>query len=97
VRKDGQPELAMEAFDLLRGQLQAEYDEGGSIGKRYRRQDEIGTPYCVTIDHQSLEDRTVTVRDRDTLEQDRVPIDDLPATLGARLASPWESPKLAAA
>jgi glycyl-tRNA synthetase len=97
VRKDGQPELAMEAFDLLRGQLQAEYDEGGSIGKRYRRQDEIGTPYCVTIDHQSLEDRTVTVRERDTLEQDRVPIDDLPATLGARLASPWESPKLAAA
>ncbi len=97
VRKDGQPELAQEAFELLRGQLQAEYDEGGSIGKRYRRQDEIGTPYCVTIDHQSLEDRTVTVRDRDTLEQDRVAIDELPAVLGARLASPWESPKLAAA
>ncbi|MEN3283656.1 MAG: glycyl-tRNA synthetase, partial [Solirubrobacteraceae bacterium] len=76
---------------------QAEYDEGGSIGKRYRRQDEIGTPFCVTIDHQSLEDRTVTVRDRDTLEQERVAIDDLPAVLGARLASPWESPKLAAA
>jgi glycyl-tRNA synthetase len=97
VRKDGQPELAREAFDLLRGQMQVEYDEGGSIGKRYRRQDEIGTPYCVTIDHQSLEDRTVTVRDRDTLEQERVAIDDLPATLGARLTSPWESPKLAAA
>jgi glycyl-tRNA synthetase len=97
VRKDGQPELAQEAFELLRGQLQAEYDEGGSIGKRYRRQDEIGTPYCVTIDHQSLEDRTVTVRERDTLEQDRVAIDELPAVLGARLAAPWESPKLAAA
>jgi glycyl-tRNA synthetase len=97
VRKDGQPELAMEAFELLRGQMQAEYDEGGSIGRRYRRQDEIGTPFCVTIDHQSLEDRTVTVRDRDTLEQERVAIDDLPAVLGARLASPWESPKLAAA
>jgi glycyl-tRNA synthetase len=95
VRKDGQPELAREAFDQLRGQMQVEYDEGGSIGKRYRRQDEIGTPYCVTIDHQSLEDRTVTVRDRDTLEQERVAIDDLPTTLGARLASPWESPKLA--
>ena len=52
--------------------MQAEYDEGGSIGKRYRRQDEIGTPYCVTIDHQTLEDRTVTVRDRDTLEQERI-------------------------
>jgi glycyl-tRNA synthetase len=97
VRKDGQPELAVEAFELLRGQMQAEYDEGGSIGRRYRRQDEIGTPFCVTIDHQSLEDRTVTIRDRDTLQQDRVALDDLPAILGARLASPWESPKLAAA
>jgi glycyl-tRNA synthetase len=97
VRKDGQPELAMEAFELLRGQLQAEYDEGGSIGRRYRRQDEIGTPFCVTIDHQSLEDRTVTVRDRDTLQQERVALDELPAALGAHLASPWESPKLAAA
>jgi glycyl-tRNA synthetase len=97
VRKDGQPELAQEAFELLRGQMQAEYDEGGSIGRRYRRQDEIGTPFCVTIDHQSLEDRTVTVRDRDTLEQERVPIDELAATLGARLASLWSSPKLATA
>ena len=57
--------------------MQTEYDEGGSIGKRYRRQDEIGTPWCVTIDHQSLEDRTVTVRDRDSLEQERVAIDEL--------------------
>jgi glycyl-tRNA synthetase len=97
VRKDGQPELAREAFELLRGQLQAEYDEGGSIGRRYRRQDEIGTPFCVTIDHQSLEERTVTVRDRDTLDQERVAIDELPAVLGARLASPWRSPKLTAA
>ena len=59
--------------------MQAEYDEGGSIGKRYRRQDEIGTPWCVTIDHQTLEDRTVTLRDRDSLEQERVAIDELPA------------------
>jgi glycyl-tRNA synthetase len=94
VRKDGQPELAREVFESLRAQMQAEYDEGGSIGKRYRRQDEIGTPYCVTIDHQSLEDRTVTVRERDSLEQERVAVDELPAILGARLASPWESPKL---
>jgi glycyl-tRNA synthetase len=97
VRKDGQPELAHEAFELLRGQMQAEYDEGGSIGKRYRRQDEIGTPFCVTIDHQSLDDRTVTVRDRDSLEQERVALDDLPAVLGARLAAPWRTPKLAEA
>ena len=97
VRKDGQPELAHEVFESLRGQLQAEYDEGGSIGKRYRRQDEIGTPFCVTIDHQSLEDRTVTVRDRDSLAQERVAIDELPAVLGARLAAPWRTPKLAEA
>ena len=97
VRKDGQPELAHEVFEALRGQLQAEYDEGGSIGKRYRRQDEIGTPFCVTIDHQSLEDRTVTVRDRDSLAQERVAVDELPAVLGARLVAPWQTPKLAEA
>jgi glycyl-tRNA synthetase len=76
--------------------MQTEYDEGGSIGKRYRRQDEIGTPWCVTIDHQSLEDRTVTVRDRDSLAQERVAIDELPAIFAARLAAPWRTPKLAA-
>ena len=97
VRKDGQPEVAREVAAALRGRMQAEYDEGGSIGKRYRRQDEIGTPFCVTIDHQTLEDRTVTVRDRDTLAQDRVAIDELPDALAARLAEPWQSPKLARA
>jgi glycyl-tRNA synthetase len=97
VSKDGLSERAQEVFQLLRGQMQAEFDEGGSIGKRYRRQDEIGTPYGVTIDHQTLEDDTVTVRDRDTLEQERVAISELPAVLGARLAAPWASPKLAAA
>ena len=94
VRKDGQPELAREAYDRLRRRMQAEYDDGGSIGRRYRRQDEIGTPWCVTIDHQSLEDRTVTVRDRDSLAQERVAIDALPDALDARLAAPWRSPKL---
>jgi len=94
VRKDGQPELAREVHAALRGRMQTEYDEGGSIGRRYRRQDEIGTPYCVTIDHESLEDRTVTVRDRDTLTQERVAIAELPDLLAGRLASPWSSPKL---
>jgi glycyl-tRNA synthetase len=97
VRKDGQPEVAREIVAALRGRMQTEYDEGGSIGKRYRRQDEIGTPFCVTVDHQTLEDRTVTVRDRDTLAQERVAIDALPDVLAARLAAPWQSPKLAAA
>jgi glycyl-tRNA synthetase len=93
VRKDGQPELAREVHAALRGRFQTEYDEGGSIGKRYRRQDEIGTPYCVTIDHESLEDRTVTVRERDSLTQERVPVDALADHLEARLRAPWSSPK----
>ena len=74
--------------------MQTEYDEGGSIGRRYRRQDEIGTPWCVTIDHESLHDRTVTIRDRDSLAQERVPIDELAGNLAHRLASAWHSPKL---
>src|SRR3954454_17527976 len=96
VRKDGQPEVAHEVRNLLRGRMQTEYDEGGSIGRRYRRQDEIGTPYCVTIDHQSLEDRTVTVRDRDTLVQDRVAIDEIADVLTDKLGAPWTSPKVLA-
>ena len=96
VRKDGQPEVAQEIVATLRGRMQTEYDEGGSIGKRYRRQDEIGTPYCVTVDHQTLDDRTVTVRDRDSLAQERVAIDELSDVLASRLAAPWQSPKLAA-
>jgi len=85
LRKDGQPELAREVYERLRRSMKAEYDEGGAIGRRYRRQDEIGTPFAVTIDHQSLDDRTVTVRDRDTLQQERVAIDELPARLLERL------------
>ncbi len=94
VRKDGQPELAREVYEQLRERAQAEYDEGGAIGRRYRRQDEIGTPWAVTIDHQSLEDRTVTLRDRDSLEQTRVAIDELPDEIERRLREPWRSPKL---
>jgi glycyl-tRNA synthetase len=93
VRKDGQPELAREIYRDLRELMQAEYDEGGAIGRRYRRQDEIGTPWAVTIDHQSLEDRTVTVRDRDSLTQDRITIDALSGELEQRLRAPWRSPK----
>ena len=94
VRKDGQPELAREVYQTLRQRIQAEYDEGGAIGRRYRRQDEIGTPWAVTIDHRSLEDRTVTLRDRDSLSQDRIAIDDLGPELELRLRQPWRSPKL---
>ena len=93
VRKDGQPELARGVYEELREQVQAEYDEGGAIGRRYRRQDEIGTPWAVTIDHQSLEDRTVTLRDRDSLAQDRIAIAELGAEIERRLRAPWSTPK----
>jgi glycyl-tRNA synthetase len=94
VRKDGQPELAREVERSLRDRVQVEYDEGGAIGRRYRRQDEIGTPWAVTIDHQSLEDRTVTLRDRDSLSQERLAIADLGEEIELRLRAPWRTPKL---
>jgi glycyl-tRNA synthetase len=86
VNKAGMPELAREIYEDLRGRVPAEYDAGGSIGRRYRRQDEIGTPFGVTVDGQSTEDSTVTLRDRDTLEQERVPIAGLGDELERRLA-----------
>jgi glycyl-tRNA synthetase len=94
VKKDGQPELAGEIYRELRERVQAEYDEGGAIGRRYRRQDEIGTPWAVTVDHQSLEDRTVTLRDRDSLAQERIAIDVLGDEIERRLRAQWRSPKL---
>jgi glycyl-tRNA synthetase len=94
VGKDGQPELAREVYRAARSRVQAEYDEGGAIGRRYRRQDEIGTPLCVTIDHQSLEDRTVTLRDRDSLAQERLPIEGLAEAIEQRVKAPWRTPKL---
>ncbi len=87
LRKGGHPELAREVYESLRRRMSAEYDDGGAIGRRYRRQDEIGTPYAVTIDHQSIEDRTVTLRDRDSLEQERVAIDELAEALERRIAA----------
>jgi glycyl-tRNA synthetase len=96
VNKAGMPELARSVYEELRGRIPAEYDAGGSIGRRYRRQDEIGTPFGVTVDGQSVEDSTVTLRDRDTLEQERVQIAKLGDELERRLAGPWQRPKLAA-
>jgi glycyl-tRNA synthetase len=93
VNKDGQPEVAREIYEDLRRRMPAEYDTGGSIGKRYRRQDEIGTPWGVTVDHQTMEDGTVTLRDRDSLDQSRIAIDELGPELERRLKAPWQSPK----
>ena len=77
VKKDGLPEKAEEIMKLLRLDFRCQYDEKDSIGKRYRRQDAIGTPFCITVDHQTLEDNAVTIRYRDTMEQERVAIDQL--------------------
>ncbi|WP_211339873.1 glycine--tRNA ligase [Solirubrobacter pauli] len=85
LRKDGHPEKAREIYTALRKRLSAEYDEGGHIGKRYRRQDEIGTPYGITVDHQTFEDDTVTLRDRDSLTQERVPVEGLVDLLEAKI------------
>jgi glycyl-tRNA synthetase len=87
LRKDGHPEVAREIHRSLRSHFSSEYDEGGAIGRRYRRQDEIGTPFAVTVDHQTLEDRTVTLRHRDTLEQERVAIDALRERLGRLISN----------
>ncbi len=85
MKKNGMAEKAKDIHNQLRKTFPSEYDESGSIGKRYRRQDEIGTPYCVTVDFDTLQDNTVTIRDRDTMEQVRVKVEDLPKYLSERL------------
>jgi glycyl-tRNA synthetase len=86
VKKDGMPEVAKELYGELKKHMPAFYDEKGAVGKRYRRQDEVGTPYCITIDGDTLNDKTVTIRDRDTLEQTRVKLDDVVSELQSRIA-----------
>jgi len=85
VNKAGMPELARQVYEALRKRFRCFYDDSGAIGRRYRRQDEAGTPYCVTVDGQSLEDRTVTVRYRDSREQPRVAIGDLAPFIAEKL------------
>jgi glycyl-tRNA synthetase len=85
VKKDGMPEIAKDIYGALKVQFDAFYDEKGAVGRRYRRQDEVGTPYCITVDGQTLEDGTVTLRDRDSLEQLRIKKDDCVAEIAARL------------
>ncbi|HZJ87871.1 MAG TPA: His/Gly/Thr/Pro-type tRNA ligase C-terminal domain-containing protein, partial [Sphaerochaeta sp.] len=83
VRKDGIAEFAKEVQGELREEFSTFFDVSGAIGRRYRRMDEVGTPYCVTVDYQSLEDKTVTLRYRDSMEQERIAIADLPAKIRA--------------
>jgi len=87
VKKDGMPEMATRLAADLRRAFPVFYDESGAIGRRYRRQDEVGTPFCVTIDGQSVQDGTVTVRDRDTLLQERVAADHVRAYIAERVAA----------
>ena len=77
VKKDGLPEKALEIMDGLKNDFMCFYEEKDSIGKRYRRHDAIGTPYCVTVDHQTMEDNTVTIRERDSMKQERIAIDEI--------------------
>jgi glycyl-tRNA synthetase len=86
TKKDGLPEKARAIIDSLKFDFLCQYDEKDSIGKRYRRQDAIGTPFSVTVDHQTLEDDTVTIRDRDTMEQERVTISELHRIIGEKVS-----------
>ena len=85
VKKDGMPEIAQEIYRALKKECNVFYDEKGAVGRRYRRQDEAGTPYCITVDSDTLKDKTVTIRDRDTLEQTRVKIDDVVEEIRRRI------------
>jgi len=85
VKKDGMPEVAIDLYRRLKAHMPCMYDEKGSVGRRYARQDEAGTPWCLTIDGQTLTDQTVTLRDRDTLVQTRVPIAECVDMLRERL------------
>jgi glycyl-tRNA synthetase len=85
VKKDGMPEVAKDIYRALKKRFAVFYDEKGAVGRRYRRQDEAGTPFCITVDGQTLQDRTVTIRDRDTLEQWRVKLDDVEAEIVRRV------------
>jgi glycyl-tRNA synthetase len=91
VKRDGMPEVARKITADLRSHYPVFYDERGAIGRRYRRMDEVGTPFCITVDSQTLEDKTVTVRERDSMAQDRVPIADLTEQISRRMGA-WEMP-----
>jgi glycyl-tRNA synthetase len=87
VKKDGMPEMAQDIYRALKAHMNVFYDEKSAIGRRYRRQDEAGTPYCITVDGQSLQDKTVTIRDRDSLEQSRVKVDDVTEEIRRRISA----------
>jgi glycyl-tRNA synthetase len=85
IKKDGLPEKAREIMDVLKFNYRCFYEEKDTIGRRYRRMDAIGTPYCITIDHQTLQDNTVTIRNRDTMLQDRIPVAEIDGIVREKL------------
>jgi glycyl-tRNA synthetase len=86
VKKDGLPEIAREIMDKLKFDFMVTYDEKDAIGRRYRRQDAAGTPFCITVDHQTLSDQTVTLRYRDSMKQDRVGINELSSIISKEVS-----------
>ena len=86
VKKDGLSELARDIFNSLKIDFNIIFDEKDAVGRRYRRQDAIGTPYCITIDHQTIKDNSVTIRDRDSMNQERIKIEDLEAYISSKVS-----------
>ena len=85
VKKDGLPDIARKIIDDMKFDFYCQYDEKDSIGKRYRRHDALGTPFCVTVDHQTITDNTVTIRERDSMKQERVKIEELKSIIGEKV------------
>ena len=86
VKKDGLPEIAKKIVKDLKWNFTIAYDEKDAVGRRYRRQDALGTPYCVTVDHQTREDETITIRDRDSMNQERIAIKSITGFLKSKLS-----------
>jgi glycyl-tRNA synthetase len=86
VKKDGLPDIAKSIVDDLKWDLAVAYDEKDAVGRRYRRQDALGTPFCITVDHQTLEDQTVTIRHRDSMEQERLSMAEAKAKITKAVA-----------
>jgi len=85
IKKDGLPEKAREIMDVVKYKFRCFYEEKDTIGRRYRRMDAIGTPFCITIDHQSLQDNTVTIRDRDTMLQERIGMNEISSVVSGKI------------
>ena len=94
VNKDGMDEAAKKLYRELKPHFNVVYDQSGAIGRRYRRQDEAGTPFCITVDGDTMKDGTVTIRDRDTLKQERIPMTEVRAVIEKALGEIGERPRV---